>query len=60
MDEGEQAAAETWALEALSQAFSMLGDEDKGKVFNGPSASVDNSDGPYTVVNEVRPGSVTW
>lgn len=53
VEEGEQAAAETLALDALSQAFSVFGAENEGSVFSGGQA-IDYTDGPYTLVNEVR------
>ena len=54
--EGEQAAAETWALDALARAFAVFGDAaDKGSVFAAGlhGADGDDSGGPYTLVQEV-------
>ena len=52
VEEGEQAAAETRALDALSQAFSVFAAENEGSVFSGGQLT-DHADGPYTLVNEV-------
>ena len=57
MDEGEQAAAESWALDALSQAFDIFGAaEGSGQVFSGPpawGAADQEANVPYTVIQEV-------
>lgn len=58
VDEGEQAAAESWVLDALSQAFGIFGAaEGSGQVFSGPpawGASEEEAKVPYTVVQEVK------
>lgn len=53
VEEGEQAAAESWALDALAKAFGTFDLAEQGGVFSGGPLSPVES-GSYTIVQEVR------
>jgi hypothetical protein len=54
VEEGDQAAAETWALGALDLAFKTLDLELRGSVFGVETNSAPLEYGEYTLVQEVK------